>query len=169
MSKPIHIFVRHNNKSVDRKKDVKPEWFSFQKCFDSLITDNVDITVCLDGKLENHNVDFRGKEVIEFVGGSDHASFDFLLETVVTKDLDAELDQAIVERMQAIANGEEPEKDVEIENTETSEKTQEQAEPKKEIKSEDFGSNNLNVICRRFAGFSSMPVLLSSLKSGGRS
>jgi len=54
-----------------------------------------------------------------------------------TKDLDAELDQAIVERMQAIANGEEPEKDVEIENTETSEKTQEQAEPKKEIKSED--------------------------------
>ena len=54
-----------------------------------------------------------------------------------TKDLDAELDQAIVERMQAIANGEEPEKDIEIENAETSEKTQEQAEPKKEIKSED--------------------------------
>ena len=54
-----------------------------------------------------------------------------------TKDLDAELDQAIVERMQAIANGEEPEKDVEIENTETSDKTQEQAEPKKEIKPED--------------------------------
>ncbi|MFM2203567.1 MAG: hypothetical protein RLZZ605_531, partial [Bacteroidota bacterium] len=54
-----------------------------------------------------------------------------------TKDLDAELDQAIVERMQAIANGEEPEKDIEIENAETSEKTQELAEPKKEIKSED--------------------------------
>ena len=97
MSKPIHIFVRHTNKSVDRKKDVKPEWFSFQKCFDSLITDNVDITVCLDGKLENHNVDFRGKEVIEFVGGSDHASFDFLLETVVAKDLDADTIVYLVE------------------------------------------------------------------------
>jgi hypothetical protein len=53
-----------------------------------------------------------------------------------TKDLDAELDQAIVERMQAIANGEEPDKDIEIENADSSEKSQEQTEPKKEIKSE---------------------------------
>lgn len=97
MNKPIHIFVRHNNKSVDRKKDVRPEWFSFQKCFDSLLVDNADITICLDGKIENHNVDFRGHEVIEFSGGSDHASFDFLLETVVTKDLDADTIVYLVE------------------------------------------------------------------------
>lgn len=97
MNKPIHIFVRHNNKSVDRKKDVRPKWFSFQKCFDSLITDNVDITVCLDGKIKNHNVDFRGKEVIEFKGGSDHASFDFLLDTVEKKYLDPDTIVYLVE------------------------------------------------------------------------
>ena len=54
-----------------------------------------------------------------------------------TKDLDADLDQAIVERMQAIANGEELDKEVEIDNAEPSEKIQEQVEPKKENKIED--------------------------------
>ena len=54
-----------------------------------------------------------------------------------TKDLDADLDQAIVERMQAIANGEELDKEVEIDNAEPSEKIQEQVEPKKENKTED--------------------------------
>ena len=53
-----------------------------------------------------------------------------------TKDLDADLDQAIVERMQAIANGEELDKEVEIDNAEPSEKIQEQVEPKKENKIE---------------------------------
>lgn len=88
MNKPIHIFVRQNNNSFNRKLNVRPTWFSHQTCFDSLITENVDITVCLDGTLENHHVDFRGHEVIEFKGGSDPASFLFLLETVESKNLD---------------------------------------------------------------------------------
>lgn len=87
MSNPIHIFTRHNNGSIHRKKEVRPSWFSFQKCFDSLLVDTADITVCLDGNLDSHHVDFRGKEVIEFTGGSDAASFAFLLKTVQEKSL----------------------------------------------------------------------------------
>lgn len=87
MNKPIHIFLRQNNSSKDRKIDLRPSWFSFQKCFDSLFVETADITVCLDGKVESHHINFKGKEVIEFNGGSDHVSFEFLLKTVESKNL----------------------------------------------------------------------------------
>lgn len=97
MSKPIHIFLRHNNGSINRKTNVRPTWFSFQKCFDSLLVNNADITVCLDGDRESHHVDFYDNEIIEFTGGTDHASFEFLLNTVQSKNLSDETIVYLVE------------------------------------------------------------------------
>lgn len=87
MSKPIHIFLRQCNCSINRKVERRPEWFSFQKCFDSLLVENADITICLDGSLDKHHVDFYDNEVIEFTGGTDHASLQYLLDTVKSKNL----------------------------------------------------------------------------------
>lgn len=101
----IHIFNRQCNASVNRKNDVRPTWFSHQECFNSLLADNSHITVCLDGKYSNHHVDLGGAEIIEFSGGSDAASFDYMLDVIANKRLDNETIVYIVEDDYLHANG----------------------------------------------------------------
>ena len=82
MSK-IKVFLRHYNGAINRKQNVRPEWFSYEKCYRSIKNADVDLTILLDGNKENHHFQFDTEDtVIEFIGGSDAASFLFCLETI---------------------------------------------------------------------------------------
>lgn len=82
MSK-IKVFLRHWNGAINRKQNVRPEWFSYEKCYRSVKNADIDLTILLDGNKENHHFQFDTEDkVIEFVGGSDAASLLFCLETI---------------------------------------------------------------------------------------
>jgi len=82
MSK-IKVFLRHWNGAINRKQNVRPEWFSYEKCYRSVKNADIDLTILLDGNKENHHFQFDIEDkVIEFVGGSDAASLLFCLETI---------------------------------------------------------------------------------------
>jgi hypothetical protein len=82
MSK-IKVFLRHWNGAINRKQNVRPKWFSYEKCYRSVKNEDVDLTILLDGNKENHHFQFDTEDkVIEFIGGSDAASFLFCLETI---------------------------------------------------------------------------------------
>jgi hypothetical protein len=79
----IKVFLRHWNGATGRKQNVRPDWFSYEKCYRSIKDANVDLTILLDGTKENHHFQFdKEDKVIEFTGGSDASSFLFCLETI---------------------------------------------------------------------------------------
>jgi hypothetical protein len=88
MSK-IKVFLRHWNGAVNRKKEVRPEWFSYDKCLHSVRRANVDLTVLLDGTKEDHHLAFSNNDrVVEYTGGSDAASLLFCLDYIQKQNLD---------------------------------------------------------------------------------
>ncbi len=92
MSK-IHVLLRHNVNSINRKQNVRPEWFSYQSCFDSLLlTHSKDVTfdILLDGgNVNSHHVNFRNiNNVYEVQCGTDASSFLELLYFVKKNYLD---------------------------------------------------------------------------------
>lgn len=79
----IKVFLRHWNEAINRKQNVRPEWFSYEKCYRSVKNTDIDLTILLDGNKENHHFQFDTEDkVIEFVGGSDAASLLFCLKTI---------------------------------------------------------------------------------------
>jgi glycosyltransferase involved in cell wall biosynthesis len=87
MSK-IKVFLRHWNGAINRKQNVRPEWFSYEKCYRSVKNANIDLIILLDGTKENHHFQFDDNDtVIEYLGGSDAASFKFCLETIKNSNL----------------------------------------------------------------------------------
>jgi hypothetical protein len=79
----IKVFLRQWNGAINRKQNVRPEWFSYEKCYHSIKKANIDLTILLDGAQENHHFQFnRNDKIIEYLGGSDAASFKFCLETI---------------------------------------------------------------------------------------
>lgn len=90
MSK-IKVFLRHWNGATQRKQNVRPEWFSYEKCYRSIKNSNVDLTILLDGIKENHHFQFDNNDkIIEFQGGSDPSSFLFCLKTIESSNLNDE-------------------------------------------------------------------------------
>lgn len=84
----IKVFLRHNNKANLRKQNVRPEWFSYQKCYHSVKNTKVDLTVLLDGTISNHHFPFDGNDnIIEYSGGNDAASFKFCLDVIMKSNL----------------------------------------------------------------------------------
>lgn len=82
MSK-IKVFLRHYNKAHLRKQEVRPSWFSYEKCYRSLKTADIDLIVLLDGNKADHHFQFDEVDnIIEYSGGSDAASFAFCLNTM---------------------------------------------------------------------------------------
>jgi len=82
MSK-IKVFLRHWNGAVNRKQSVRPDWFSYEKCYRSIKSADVDLTILLDGTKENHHFKFDSEDiVVEYVGGSDASSLLFCLEAI---------------------------------------------------------------------------------------
>lgn len=82
MSK-IKVYLRHYNKANLRKQDVRPNWFSYEKCYRSVKNANIDLTILLDGTKKDHHFQFDSEDkVIEFKGGSDASSFLFCLDTI---------------------------------------------------------------------------------------
>jgi len=75
----IHIFYRHYNVTAS-KDHVRPEGFSYEKCFDNLLETienhpNVKLTVMMDGIKEGTFLENYSGEIYEFKGGSDANSF----------------------------------------------------------------------------------------------
>jgi len=87
MSK-IKVFLRQWNGAVNRKQNVRPEWFSYEKCYRSIKNEDINLTILLDGTKANHHFQFDDEDnVIEYTGGSDAASFKFCLETMMHSNL----------------------------------------------------------------------------------
>jgi glycosyltransferase involved in cell wall biosynthesis len=84
--KKIKVFLRQWNGAVTRAKhlNTRPDWFSYEKCYQSLKSSNdIDLTIMLDGTLANHHFEFDKKDkVIEFEGGSDFTSFFNCLDAI---------------------------------------------------------------------------------------
>ncbi len=85
----LHILVRHNVNSPNRKKEIRPEWFSFQKCFDSLsqihFKDDTTMSIFVDGNYnsENFHVNFTNElphQIFNVQCGTDASSFLILLD-----------------------------------------------------------------------------------------
>jgi glycosyltransferase involved in cell wall biosynthesis len=87
MSK-IKVLLRHYNKANLRKQNVRPSWFSYEKCYQSVKNADVDLLILLDGTKANHHFQFDDNDrVIEYSGGSDAASFKFCLDTIKSLNL----------------------------------------------------------------------------------
>ena len=87
MSK-IKVYLRHYNKANLRKQEVRPNWFSYKKCYRSVKNANIDLIIILDGTKADHHFQFdKTDKVIEYHGGSDAASFKFCLETIENSNL----------------------------------------------------------------------------------
>jgi hypothetical protein len=93
----IRIINRQWNKANLRKQEVRPEWFSYEKCFEKLYdVDTVDLHVLIDGTRENHHFEIDGGfyysnfNLTEFEGGSDANSFMFALDYVKKQNFDDE-------------------------------------------------------------------------------
>ena len=78
----IKVFLRQWNGAVNRKQNVRPNWFSYEKCYRSIKKADVDLTILLDGTRENHHFQFD-----DYVGGSDSTSFKFCLDTIKNSNL----------------------------------------------------------------------------------
>lgn len=87
----IKVFLRHWNGATGRKQNVRPEWFSYEKCYRSIKNANIDLTVLLDGNRENHHFKFSPEEnLIKFHGGTDAKSLLFCLEHIEKQNLNDE-------------------------------------------------------------------------------
>ena len=63
MSK-IKVFLRHWNGATKRKQNVRPEWFSYEKCYRSIKNANIDLTILLDGTKQDHHFQFDPEDKI---------------------------------------------------------------------------------------------------------
>ena len=87
----IKVFLRHWNGAVSRKQNVRPDWFSYEKCYRSIKDADVDLYILLDGTKDQHHFQFDAEDnVIEFTGGSDAQSLLFCLEFIEKQKLDSE-------------------------------------------------------------------------------
>ena len=87
----IKVFLRHWNGAVSRKQNVRPDWFSYEKCYRSIKDADVDLYILLDGTKDQHHFQFDAEDnVIEFTGGSDAQSLLFCLEFIEKQKLDPE-------------------------------------------------------------------------------
>jgi hypothetical protein len=90
MSK-IKVFLRHWNGAINRKQNVRPDWFSYEKCYKSVKDADIDLYVLLDGTKDNHHFQFDPKDnIVEFTGGSDAESLLFCLKFIEKQQLDSE-------------------------------------------------------------------------------
>jgi len=82
----IRVINRQWNKANLRKQEVRPTWFSYEKCFTKFLNAyNIDLHILIDGNLKNHHFDIlnyksNNYHITEFQGGSDADSFKFALE-----------------------------------------------------------------------------------------
>ena len=84
---PIRTILRQWNGATSRKADVRPDWFTYKKCYESIKSEAEDLTILLDGTVQNHHFEFASDDkVIEFEGGSDHASLGYALQWVASQD-----------------------------------------------------------------------------------
>lgn len=84
----IKVFLRHWNGAINRKQDVRPNWFSYEKCYHSLKKANVDLVILLDGTKDNHHFTFgENDNVIEYEGGSDEKSLLYCLKIIESSKL----------------------------------------------------------------------------------
>ena len=89
MNKKIKVFLRHWNGALARKQDVRPEWFSYEKCYRSVKNADVDLYILLDGTKEKHHFEFDANDnITEYHGGSDEASFLFCLNQIERYNFD---------------------------------------------------------------------------------
>jgi len=90
MSK-IKVFLRHWNGAINRKQNVRPDWFSYEKCYKSVKDADIDLYVLLDGTKDNHHFQFDPEDnIVEFTGGSDAESLLFCLKFIEKQQLDSE-------------------------------------------------------------------------------
>lgn len=88
MSK-IKVFLRHCNKSSTRKQEVRPDWFSYEKCYRSVKNANIDLYILVDGTIENHHFKFDDEDVVqEFTGGDDASSLLYCLLYIKKQQFD---------------------------------------------------------------------------------
>jgi glycosyltransferase involved in cell wall biosynthesis len=84
----IKVFLRQWNGAVNRKQDVRPEWFTYKKCYQSIKTSNVDLHILLDGTKDKHHFSFdKNDNVKEYHGGSDAASLLYCLNYIQNQNL----------------------------------------------------------------------------------
>jgi glycosyltransferase involved in cell wall biosynthesis len=84
----IKVFLRHYNGATNRKQNVRPSWFSYENCYQSIKNANVDLTILLDGTKENHHFQFESNDnIIEYTAGGDAASLLFCLNVINDSNL----------------------------------------------------------------------------------
>ena len=84
----IKVFLRHWNGANSRKQNVRPEWFSYEKCYYSIKKADVDLVILLDGTKENHHFNFDSEDnIIEYNGGDDASSLLYCLKTIESYNL----------------------------------------------------------------------------------
>lgn len=87
----IKVFLRHWNGAVSRKQNVRPDWFSYEKCYRSIKDADVDLYILLDGTKGQHHFEFALEDnIVEFTGGSDAQSLLFCLDFIEKQKLDSE-------------------------------------------------------------------------------
>ena len=90
----IKVFVRHCNFSSNSVGKNKPDWFSREKCWDSLKStsdENTEINVMFDGEPNKEHFLYNPSEGYNLIckhGGNDGKSFLNLLEYVYEQDID---------------------------------------------------------------------------------
>ena len=84
----IKVYLRQWNQANQRKSDTRPDWFSYEKCYQSIKKGNIDLTIILDGTKENHHFQFDPSDkIVEINGGSDAASLLECLRYIEKQDL----------------------------------------------------------------------------------
>ncbi|MCK9429847.1 MAG: hypothetical protein M0R17_07565 [Candidatus Omnitrophica bacterium] len=81
----IKVFLREWNGANKRKRGVRPDWFSYENCYQSITNEkpDIDLTILLDGTVANHHFQFNDNEkIIEFTGGNDATSLLFALNYI---------------------------------------------------------------------------------------
>ena len=87
----IKVFLRHWNGAVNRKQNVRPDWFSYKKCYRSIKEADVDLYILLDGIKDQHHFEFDPEDnITEFNGGTDAKSLLFCLRFIEKQQLDPE-------------------------------------------------------------------------------
>jgi len=88
MSK-LKVFLRQNNTSNLSKHSIRPRWFSYEACYKSIKKSNdIELTVLIDGTEANHHFKFNNDKIIELTGGSDAASLLKAFEYIKSLNLD---------------------------------------------------------------------------------
>jgi hypothetical protein len=83
----LHVFVRQSDFSAASCQKKRPEWFSYQKCFDNLLNtfDPKQITVIFDGEPSlDTELEFK---IIRIKGGSESKSFTKMLDYVMSLNI----------------------------------------------------------------------------------